>query len=69
MEVLINNERVNLIQYKNNPNFWWDGIDESKVYSFSELKFPTTAQEVTQTVAKVSVKTNVNCSIKKRFKK
>lgn len=66
MKVLIDNQEKDLIPYNNNPQLWWDGQDETKIFSFGELKFPTVSQSVTQTVAKVAVKTKVRCSVTKK---
>ena len=65
MKVLINGCEMNLIPYKGNPNFWYDGINESKIFSFGELKFPTVNQAVTQTVARMTIRTNVRCDVTK----
>ncbi len=65
MKVLINGVEKDLIPYKGNPQQWWDGSDEKNILSFGELKFPTQTNNVTQTVSRVSVKTNVKCSVSK----
>lgn len=65
MKVLINNQEKDLIPYKGNPQQWWDGENEDNIFSFGELKFPTANQAVTQTVARMSIRTNVRCDVTK----
>lgn len=68
MKVLIDDKEENLVPYKGNPQLWWDGMDESKVYSFSELRFPVMSQNATQVVSKIAVKTKVSGNITKVYK-
>lgn len=65
MKVLVNNQEKDLIPYKGNPQQWWDGEDETKIFSFGELRFPTTSQNVTQVVSRVPIQTKVRCSVSK----
>lgn len=68
MKVLINGVEKDLIPYNGNPQQWWDGKDEKAIFSFGELKFPTQTNNVTQTVSRVAIKTNVRCSVTKQPK-
>lgn len=65
MKVLINNQEKDLIPYKGNPQQWWDGSDESSIFSFGELRFPVASQNVTQVVSRVAIKTKVRCGVTK----
>ena len=65
MKVLVNDQERDLIPYKGNPQQWWDGEDENNIFSFGELRFPTVNQAVTQTVARMTIRTNVRCAVTK----
>lgn len=65
MKVLIDGVEKDLMPYKGNPNKWYDGVDETQIFSFGELRFPVHSSNVTQTVSRIAIKTKVRCSVTK----
>jgi hypothetical protein len=38
MKAQVNGQEINLIPFKGNPQLWWDGKDDSKIYKWDDLK-------------------------------